>query len=162
MADPVDQLKEALAASTDLSLAKELGVERSTVAQWRRRGALPARYQAILDADERNRARKDALAARRFVYGDGAGMFLVRAALAVIPVQVLDFPELSPALRGDHRERAIINVAEFAARLCPIVLGKQRCETEEDYDMLVEAMLSEDRKTDLAGALMQPTLGEHL
>lgn len=160
--DLVDQLKEVLAVSTDLALAQELGVERSTVAQWRRRRSLPDRYQMILDADERTNARNNALATRRFVYGDGPGMFLVRASLAVIPLKILDFPELSPALLGDHRERAIINVAKLAAEMCPVVLSKPRCESEEDYDLLVSALLAPEHKAKLADALNRPTLGEHL
>src|SRR3569623_456723 len=111
MNDPVDQLKAALGVETDIALARELGLERSTIAQWRRRGALPALYRGIIDAGERAASLAVALAARQQVYGDSRAMYLLRGALAVIPAGLLDFPELSAHLLGDHRERLLLNVA---------------------------------------------------
>ena len=57
MGDLVDKLRTAIGVKTDTALADELGLERSTVAQWRRRGSLPQAYRAILDAHTNNQAR---------------------------------------------------------------------------------------------------------
>lgn len=162
MTDMVDQLKLALGAATDVALARELGLERSTVAQWRRRKSLPDIYKEIVDAHEVGEARSAALAARRFLYGDGKAMFLVRAALAVIPLEKMDYNFLSESLLGDHRERLIINVAQFASSVCLNLFGRPRCDSEREYVELVNAMLSPECAHGLMIALSRATLGEHL
>lgn len=162
MTDLVDQLKLALGAATDSALARELGLERSTVAQWRRRKSLPDIYKEIIAAHEIGEARVAAVAVRRFIYGDGKGMFLVRAALAVIPLEKMDYDFLSDSLLGDYRERLIVNVAQFASLVCSHLFGRPRCDNEREYIALVNAMLSPEFARGLRIALDGPTLGEHL
>ena len=162
MSDPVDMLKEVLGVETDLALAEELGLERSTVSQWRRRRSLPRDYQAILDAHAANEARAHVLASRQRLYGDARVMYQIRAALAVIPADELTIDGLAPALIGDHREQLIANIAPVVRTACVELFDRPTCETEEEYLALVELLTSPPFSESLRRALIQPTLGWHL
>lgn len=161
MNDLVDQLRDALHVDTDVALAQELGVERSTVAQWRRRGSLPRMYQAILDAEAVGNHRAEIIASRQQLFGDSRLMYTLRAALAVIPSDYLDYPELSPSLQGDARECVIANVARFVQRQCRLLFGRANCENEAEYLVLVNALTSDDAQTQIKQALQAPVLGVH-
>jgi len=161
MKNEVDELRAAVGAETDIALAARLGLERSTVAQWRRRGGVPARYRFMIDPAWRSDVRRGMKQRdRRLVYGDGPGEFLLRAALAVIPQGALDAPHLSPALLGDLRESTIINVVAAALEVCAEALGKARPDNEEDYDRLVDALCQPPGDEKVRLALMRPALGE--
>lgn len=163
MTDLVERLKSALGVSTDQALAQELGLERSTVAQWRRRGSVPAIYREIIAADEVNDARAKIIASRQHFYGDSRMMYLVRAALAYIPSQEFeDNTDLSAALLGDHRERLLLNVGQVVQEACRALFGRSICESENEYDKLVKALGAEPFSTRIRQALQWPTLGEHL
>lgn len=159
--DGVDALKQAIGVETDLALAAKLGLDRSTVAQWRRRGMVPARYRFIADPSRQDDVRRGFKNRdRRELYGDGNGEYLLRAALAVVPVSALDFPELSPALLGDYRESTLINLLSVVLEVCAQQLGKPRPESEEDYEALVEALSRPAAEESLRVAMMRPALGE--
>lgn len=51
--DILAALKQRLRVRTDEGLAKVLGVARSTVTSWRRRGSIPDRYARLVDPDGR-------------------------------------------------------------------------------------------------------------
>lgn len=161
MSDLVDQLRSALGAETDLALAQELGVERSTVAQWRRRGSLPRIYQSILDAEAVGNRRAEVIASRQQLFGDSRLMYTLRAALAVIPTNSFDYPELSPALRGDVREGILANVVRVVQKQCRILFDRPNCVNEAEYDRLIEALMGDEAQTQIKVALW-PVLDVHL
>lgn len=157
----VDALKVAVGAETDLGLAAKLGLERSTISQWRRRGNIPFRYRFMLDPQrqdsvQRGMKHRD----RRQLYGDGDGHYLLRAALAVLPAAELDFPELSPALLGDFRESTLVNVISAVLDVCQRELGKARPSSEQDYEHLVNELMKPAGQQRLRRALIRPALGE--
>lgn len=162
MSDLVDKLRTAIGVKTDTALADELGLERSTVAQWRRRGSLPQAYRAILDAHANNQARVQILASRQRLYGDPRIMYQVRAALAVIPDDALDPGDLTPSLIGDHREQLIANVAPVVREACVLLFGRPDCGDESEYRSLIDALTNGPFKQQVSHALELPTLGWHL
>lgn len=161
MSDLVDKLRSALGAETDIALAQELGVERSTVAQWRRRGSLPRIYQAILDADQVGKHRAEVIASRQQIFGDSRLMYTLRATLSVIPTSDLDYPELAPPLQGDARECVIASVARVVQAQCRVLFGRPYCENEAEYDVLADALSSEGAQSQIKIALQAPVLGVH-
>lgn len=161
MTDPVDALKKALSIGSDIGLAEHLGLERSTIAQWRRRGSLPARYKFMLDpkysVDVWTGSR---IRFRREVYGDGYGRYLLAAALAFIPSDRLEWPELSSANLGMAREARILNVVIVVLDVCSQTLGKSRCENEEEFLKLMEALKSDEAQAAIAESLQIEAVGE--
>jgi hypothetical protein len=160
--DLVDRLREALGVETDSALAAELGLERSTVAQWRRRGSLPKPYQAILDAHSVNKHRAQIRASRQKLYGDPAVMYLLRAALAIIPINKLEADFLSPGLLGDLREQVIANVGPVIREACNELFQRPYCTSEDEYDRLVELVFSPAYSRQIAVALSKPEFGWHI
>lgn len=156
----VDALRRAVDAASDIRLADKLGVERSTISKWRRRG-LPLRYRFMIDPAHSDSVRigmkkRD----RRRLYGDGQGEFLMRAALAVVPAKLFDFPELSPALLGDYRESLLVNVVSAILDVSQTVLGKPHPSSEEEYDELLSALEMPDSIRRLRNALDKAALGD--
>lgn len=159
MSDPVEKLKAVLDVQTDIALAAMLGLERSTIAQWRRRGSVPVRYRTFLDPKYPEDAREILKTGdRRLVYGDGPGEMLMRAALAAVPLSELEGENLSPEMLGHHREGMLINIVALAIDLCSEVLGKPRVESEGEYSWLVTELLDPSNAERLADAMNKPTL----
>lgn len=131
----VDDLKATLRCESDIELADRLGVERSTIAQWRRRGGVPARWHFILKAPAVEAAR---LAARRRIFGDGDGFYLHMAAIALLDEERFHWPELTPAHQGWQVEDWLLRVASYIIE----VLGDRTCESLDEYEVLVRELLA--------------------
>ncbi len=140
--DEIRALKAALNVSTDVALAQALGVERSSISQWKRRGAVPRKYRAYLGAEGMVSELTRLLAKTRHNFlGRAENHFWLRAALAFMPSYFVDPPGVGPAEVGRSREGPLILLVNLAMIATNIHLGKARCETESDYEALVEAML---------------------
>lgn len=162
MSDKVDQLRKVLGAGSDSALAALLGLERSTIAQWRRREQVPARYRVFIEGGapktvESFVRRSD----RRSVYGDGHGRYILSAALGVIPLHTLDFgEELSPGNLGWARESRVMSVVRIILAVCKQLFDRERCETDDEYIKLMEALKSEPVRGQIALALVRAAVGE--
>lgn len=139
-----------------------LGLERSTIAQWRRRGSVPARYGFMLKMKHRDDVRQGMRhALRRQLYGDGTGRYLLAAALAFIPPAELEFgEELASGNLGWARESRVLSVVNVVLNACSLVLGKARCQTEADFIKLMSALEEPEWRKAIAGALAAAAIGE--
>ncbi|MET0369773.1 MAG: hypothetical protein ABW039_00195 [Sphingobium sp.] len=149
MSVSVDDLREVLLAETDMRLAEKLGLERSTIAQWRKRG-VPKRYHFLMEmrGDPQLEARD--LAARRRIFGDGDGGFIMEAAIGFVPLAAFDMPsEFTPGAAGYMRMETIM----VAARYILDVLGDRRCETTDDYIALLRELDSDGHADAIAGRI---------
>jgi hypothetical protein len=129
----VDDLKRALASDTDLGLAERLGVERSTIAQWRRRGSVPNRWHFVL---KMKAVEAQSLAARRRIFGDGDGYFIQIVTLALLDPSRFDWPELAPHARGTHIQDWILRVAGYVIK----ILGDRTCNSHAECEALVHEL----------------------
>jgi transcriptional regulator with XRE-family HTH domain len=157
--EPVDALKDVLGVASDQELASVLGLERSAIAQWRRRKSIPARYRLLLDSTRRRKEFRYAV--RRLLYGDSEGRYLLAATLAWIPASKFDMPKsLSPANVGWTRETLILNVAEAIIEVCDSTLGKRTCTNDDEYLELMHALAAPPGQKILAEAFDLPVVGE--
>lgn len=129
----VDDLKRALASDTDLALADRLGVERSTVAQWRRRGSVPARWHFVLKMKE---VEVQSLAARRRIFGDGDGYFIQIVALALLDHSAFEWSELMPYARGGQIQEWVLKAAGYVIH----ALGDRSCNSYAECEVLVSEL----------------------
>ena len=143
----LEELKALFGVQTDIELAASLGIERSTIAQWRRRGRLPPRYKIIAGAERRLTRTKaqseEALrrAIRGLVYRDPLYHLWLAACLSALPAG--DFAvregEDAPA-RGRRLERRIAELFDNCLNFSQAELGKVRPDGEADYLELVAAL----------------------
>ena len=129
----VDDLVEALGCRTDQELAARLGLNRTTIAQWRRRGGVPRNWHFVLRMEK---LEAQSLAARRRIFGGGDGYYIHMAALALIPNAYLSWPELSNAERGAQIEDQILRLSSYIIE----VLGERSLKLYYDYDALVREL----------------------
>jgi hypothetical protein len=139
----VDELKEALGLLTDIDLASRLGVERSTIAQWRRRQKVPQHWHFVL-ANEGIEDRL--LATRRQVFGDGHGHYVMMAALAILDVEDLDWADwLMPMAVGHSRLERILLACSYVID----ALAGAQCSSQSDYESLVARLMTPEHKDGL-------------
>jgi Bacteriophage CI repressor helix-turn-helix domain. len=133
MAVEVDDLVEALGCRTDQELAERLGLNRTTIAQWRRRGSVPRSWHFLMFMEE---FEAKALAARRRIFGDGDGYYIHMAALAILTASDFDWPELSDAARGAHIQERLLKLSSYIIE----VLGDRSLKLFYDYEALVREL----------------------
>lgn len=138
----VDELKTALGCDTDIALAERLGVERSTIAQWRRRTGVPKGWHFVLKLKD---VEVQSLAARRRLFGEGDGYYIQMAALALLDVTRFDWPELAPSARGGMMQDWIVKAAAYVIR----VLGDRTCNSHREYEALLFELNSPDHRVGL-------------
>lgn len=138
----VDDLKVALNCETDIALAERLGVERSTIAQWRRREAVPKGWHFVLKLKE---VEAQSLSARRRLFGDGDGYFVQMAALAVLDPTRFDWPELTESARGSHVQEWILKATGYIIQ----VLGERTCNSQADYQCLLTELAQPEHRAGL-------------
>ena len=155
--EDITELKNALGVSTDVELANKVGIERSTVAQWKRRGSAPSKYAYLLDiAEFPSQAERTLNAVRHHLLGRAEHQWFLKAALAFLPYFKDSRLEDEPATRGEERERVVISLMSFADYCCGHYLRKTYPVGEEDYERLVRIMNNEERLA--TDALLSPLL----
>jgi hypothetical protein len=143
--DAIRALKAALEVKTDVELAKALGIERSTVAQWKRRGGPPEKYMMMIGEDPKRFARAwDAV--RHHLLGRVENHYFLRAGLAFLPKDLPTPPNASKAELGQIREQMLLALMNLAQITTYNRLEKRYCENEEDYAFLVQAMEIAERE----------------
>lgn len=138
----IQALKAALGATTDGELATALGVERTSISQWRRRGSVPQKYRAYLGLDEMvSEVTRLLTSGRKRVLDRIEYHYWVRAALAFMPSHH-DDGQKTFAERGRSREEMLMTLLNLAMVSTNAYLGKRWCESEADYDALIDAMMA--------------------
>ena len=134
------QLRNVLGAKNNSDLAVRLGLTRFSVSQWRIRGVIPPRYRFLIERDPAEAvAYAVQFIAHDRIYEHADNHYWLRAALEVLPAgygQDLSAPERSRLL-----EFVLTRLMDAAADATVRHLGKPRCEGEQDYQALMEALL---------------------
>ena len=140
-------LKAVFGVETDTDLANALGVDRSTIAQWRRRGQVSEHFQAVaaegagLVAEHLRLEAAGRRAVRSLVYRDPAYHLWTAAALSALKEEDLRGSEgETNQARGKRLERRLASLFSECLRYSRDELGKVRPEDEEDYSALVTAL----------------------
>jgi len=131
----IEALKRALGAETELELAARLGIARSTVSQWRRRGSIPARYLALLAAEVDG---SDSAAAEQHVFRRPEAHYWLRAALALLPGGQTEEGVLQA---GRSREQLVIALMGLAIRVARTDLKLQTIRNEVEWRRLMERLI---------------------
>lgn len=149
--DKVDALRALFGVETDIALAAALGVDRTTIAQWRRRGRLPSKYEFVaaesveIDAEEVRLRWAELNALRSLVYRDPLFHYWIAAVLSSLaPADFTPEADESAAGRGLRLELEIARRLRRCLSFSQAQLGKVRPDGEADYVELVAA-LGEDR-----------------
>lgn len=157
--DQIRALKTVLGVASDIELARALGVERSSVSQWKRRGAVPKKYAALAgleaavqDADRLKNA------TRHNLFGRTDNHYWLKAALAFLPANLPEGRNSSLANIGSGREAPLILLVHLAMWATSEYLGKPRCESESDYQALIAAL--EANEADRMLSIIRPLLLE--
>jgi transcriptional regulator with XRE-family HTH domain len=155
--EDINTLKSALGVSTDVELARKLGIERSTVAQWKRRGSVPSKYAYLISlAEFPSEAERNLNAVRHHLLGRSERQWFLKAALAFLPYFKDAWLEDEPATRGEERERVVISLMSLAEACCLKYLDLDYPTGDEDYEQLVRIMNSSERLS--VDALLSPLL----
>ena len=137
-------LKETLGVGSDAELAAALGVERSTVAQWRRRGSVPERYFGFLNLEHSvPRLARFFNAIRARIFSRPEHTFFLRAALSLLP-EVWPQNNETGDESGTYREEIVVSLMNLAQLKSWSALGKAHPETTEDYTILLAAIRAEE------------------
>ena len=132
-----------LGAKNDAELARQLGVKRSAISQWRDRGAVPAKYLQLLrnsTAADYRRALESAL--RLNIFGRPEAGYWLRAALAVFPFHLAGKTSINGSDLDDI-EGVMIHLMGLAVTATNIGLKQEYCRDKADCDRLV-ALLKSD------------------
>lgn len=153
MADHIiHQLQELYGVDNDMALSIELGLSRSTVGQWRRRGSVPEKFQRLLRSIQ-DELHQDELASgeltRRYtskvaarLYGAADASNWMRVGLALMPPEVFSVPTGSVD-RGQFLEGALLSIIGFAMHAASAEFGSADCKTRGDVLRIIEVMRSE-------------------
>jgi hypothetical protein len=127
-------LKEALDARNDLELAAKLGINRSTIAHWKQRGAVPAKYHYLLSA------RGEAAIERSLdqqLFAEPEYHYWLRAALAL--AGAIDRAATNDASAASY-ERLIVNLMALALKATRTDLGLSKIQDEGTWVRLMEVL----------------------
>lgn len=138
----VDDLRSALGCETDTALAERLGLERSTIAQWRRRSGVPKRWHFVLKMKE---VETHSLAARRRIFGEGDGYYVHMAALAVLDPSRFEWPELTYWGRAMMIQDWILKAAGYVIR----VLNGRTCSSDIECELLIAELAKPEHRQGL-------------
>ncbi|MFN9926997.1 MAG: helix-turn-helix domain-containing protein [Phenylobacterium sp.] len=143
-ADKIAALKMALGARTELELAAMLGLSRSTISTWKKRGGVPARYLAMLEAGSGS---SDAAAAGQQVFRRPDAHYWLRSALALLPEGRDGDGVLAT---GSSREKLVIALMGLAIRVARTDLKRQAIRNDADWAHLMECLVSIHRDAVIA------------
>lgn len=138
-------LKKAFGARTELELAAMLGLSRSTISTWKKRGGVPARYLAMLEADSGN---SDAAAAGQQVFRRPEAHYWLRTALALQPDNGAD--PAGVLQTGRSKEQLVIALMGLAIRVARADLKRQTIRDDAEWARLMERLVSGHRDAVLA------------
>lgn len=140
VSDVIASMKAAVGATTDIELAAALGVERSAIAKWKARGAVPERHVLALPLPGgAGRFGRYINALRARLFSKPEVHYLLRAALAFLTAEDLT-EERTAAGRGGGRELTVLMLAGAAQLVCIETLHKRCPTTEEEYEALISAI----------------------
>lgn len=143
-ADQIAALKKAMGARTELELAAMLGLSRSTISTWKKRGGVPARYLAMLEAGGGN---SDAAAVGQQVFRRPEAHYWLRSALALLP----EGREGDGVLRaGRSSEQLVIALMGLALRVARTDLKRQAIRDDTEWAQLMERLVSTHRSAVIA------------
>lgn len=135
-ADKIAALKKALGARTELELAAMLGLSRSTISTWKKRGGVPARYLVMLEAGSGG---SDAATAGQQVFRRPEAHYWLRTALALLPEGCGDDGLLAS---GSSRERLVVALMGLAIRVARTDLKRQVIRNDAEWTHLMECLVS--------------------
>ena len=138
-------LKSALGARTELELAAKLGIARSTVSQWRRRGSIPARYHGLLVSGAND---SDAAAAGQQVFQRSEARYWLRTALALLPRG--DVSGESVLQSGRSREQLVVALMGLAIRVARTDLKLKFLRDDTDWTRLMGCLVTSHRDAVIA------------
>lgn len=133
-------MKAAVDATTDSELAAALGVERSAIAKWKARGAVPERHVLALPLPGgAGRFGRYINALRARVFSKPEVHYLFRAALVFLSGE--DLTDTPNAVgRGGIREIVLLRLVDAAQLVCIDLLHKRCPTTDAEYEALVAAI----------------------
>ena len=143
-ADKIAALKNALGARTELELAAMLGLSRSTISTWKKRGGVPARYLAMLEAGGDS---FDAATAGQQVFRRPEAHSWLRTALALLP-ESRDGDGLLAT--GSSREKLVIALMGLAIRVARTDLKLQAIRNDAEWAQLMECLVASHRDAVIA------------
>jgi transcriptional regulator with XRE-family HTH domain len=136
----IGALREALGASTDLELAAMLGLSRSTISTWKRRGGVPSAYIALVAA---NTVGSENAAAQQRVFRRPEARYWLRTALALLPGDGANSGNILES--GRARERLVIGLMGLAIRVARTDLKRQTIRDDAEWASLMERLVSVHR-----------------
>ena len=145
-ADTISALRKALGARTELELAAILGLSRSTISTWKKRGGVPARYVAMLEAGGIS---SDAAAAGQQVFRRPEAHYWLRSALALLP-EGRDGDSDGLLVAGSSREKLVIALMGLAIRVARTDLKRQSIRDDDEWAQLMERLVSSHRDAVIA------------
>lgn len=145
--DDIRAMRAIFEVDTDRELAAAMGITRSTISKWRRRGAVPSYHRVTLELAEQDVTGRLLDASLTPIFARPEGHYLLRAALAFMPQTLPTPPGADLAERGTARVVVLAALINAARTACDAYLGKRYPEGAEDYARLVEAMRAEDGDT---------------
>jgi hypothetical protein len=133
----IETLMRVLDARNEFELAAKLGLTRSAVSQWKRRGMVPGRLRHLLTSDGDDVYLE---ASRQQIFRRPEYHYWLRAALVLAPAT--EAGALSdPA--GLRREWLIVNLMALAMRVTRKDLGLSRITSEAVWARLMDRLRSE-------------------
>jgi hypothetical protein len=129
-------LKETFGVRTEPESAAMLGLSRSTTSTWKKRGGVPARYLAMLEADAGN---SDATAAGQQVFRRPEAHYWLRTALALQPDSGADPAGLLQT--GRSKEQLVIALMALAIRVARADLKRQTVRDDAEWARLMELLV---------------------
>jgi hypothetical protein len=138
-AEEIAALKKAFGARTELELAAMLGLSRSTISTWKKRGGVPARYLAMLEVGAGD---SDAAATGQQVFRRPETHYWLRTALAFLPEGRNDQGILQS---GRSREQLVIALMGLAIRVTRTDLKRRNLLDDADWTRLMERLVTGHR-----------------
>lgn len=142
-AQEIAALKKALGARTELELAAMLGLSRSTISTWKKRGGVPGRYLAMLEAGA-----SDATATAQQMFRRPEAHYWLRTALAFFPEGNAGAGGILQS--GRSREQLVVALIGLAIRVARTDLKLMSLRDDAEWTRLMERLVSGHREAVIA------------
>lgn len=142
VAAQIDELKELLGIATDASLAEELGLQKSAIAQWRRRNAIPQHVMLSLEK-RRNKITPLPRGDLEEAFPAVVNMYALMVCMLIAPsIEVIDARESErKALLSELTDLASY-FNEFragAALILMRIMRRENIEVDEAFEVLIRS-----------------------